>query len=52
MPIVVPWEPKVKSNDFLAIKRSAIAEQAYGSCSELPIELVEYYFPESIDQAF
>jgi hypothetical protein len=31
-------------------KRSTIAEPACGSCSELPIELVDHYFLELVDR--
>jgi hypothetical protein len=52
MPILASWGSKMKLNDSLATKRSAVAERACRSCRELPIELVEHYFPESIDQVF
>jgi hypothetical protein len=40
----------MKLNDFLKTKRSTIAEPACGSCSELPIELVDHYFLELVNR--
>ena len=42
----------MKLNVSLATKRFDAAESACGSCSELPIELVDHYFLELVDRLF